>query len=55
MILIEVDPYYFEPTEVDLLLGDPKKAKEKLGWEPSYSFKELVMEMVESDLKTMDK
>ena len=54
-VLIEVDPYYFRPTEVDLLLGDPKKAKEKLGWEPSYSFKELVMEMVESDLKTMDK
>ena len=54
-VLIEVDPYYFRPTEVDLLLGDPKKAKEKLGWEPSYSFKELVMEMVESDLKTIDK
>ncbi len=54
-VLIEVDPYYFRPTEVDLLLGDPKKAKEKLGWEPSYSFKELVKEMVESDLQEMDK
>ena len=54
-ILIEIDPYYFRPTEVDLLLGDPAKAKEKLGWEPTYSFKDLVKEMVESDLKAMDK
>ena len=53
-ILIEVDPYYFRPTEVDLLLGDPSKAKEKLGWHPSYTFEELVKEMVESDLKVMN-
>ena len=54
-VLIEVDPYYFRPTEVDLLLGDPTKAKTKLGWKPIYTFEELVKEMVESDLKTMDK
>ena len=54
-VLIEVDPYYFRPTEVDLLLGDPKKAKEKLGWEPMYSFNDIVKEMVQSDLKEMDK
>jgi len=47
--LIEVDPQYFRPTEVEMLLGDPSRAKEKLGWQPEYAIKELVEDMVESD------
>ncbi|MBV6634094.1 MAG: GDP-mannose 4,6-dehydratase [Alphaproteobacteria bacterium] len=50
-ILVEVDPAYFRPTEVDLLLGDPTKAKEKLGWEHKTSFEDLVAEMVRNDMK----
>ena len=50
-ILIEVDPRYFRPTEVDVLLGDSTKAREELGWEPKYDLEALVKEMVESDLK----
>ncbi len=50
-VLVEVDPMYFRPTEVDLLIGDSTKAKDKLGWEPKIKFEELVREMVESDLK----
>jgi GDPmannose 4,6-dehydratase len=49
--IVEIDPRYFRPTEVDLLLGDASKAKEKLGWIPKYSVEELCKEMVESDLK----
>jgi GDPmannose 4,6-dehydratase len=49
-IIIQVDPRYFRPTEVDSLLGDPRKAKEKLGWEPTTSIEELVREMVAHDL-----
>jgi GDPmannose 4,6-dehydratase len=49
-LLVEVDPRYFRPTEVDLLIGDPAKAKEKLGWEPTTSFDQLVRDMVKSDL-----
>ncbi|OCL27622.1 GDP-mannose 4,6-dehydratase [Orenia metallireducens] len=49
-LLIEVDPYYFRPAEVDVLLGDYSKAKKKLGWSPKYKFKDLVRIMVESDL-----
>lgn len=48
--LIRVDPRYFRPTEVDTLLGDPTKAREKLGWSAEVTFSELVAEMVESDL-----
>jgi len=51
--LVRIDPRYFRPTEVDLLLGDPTKAREKLGWRHRTSFRELVKEMVESDLKTV--
>lgn len=47
--LIKIDPRYFRPTEVDLLLGDPSKAKEKLGWQHTTTFPELVKEMVASD------
>jgi len=49
--LVEVDPRYFRPTEVDLLLGDYSKAKELLGWEPKITFRELVRIMVESDFE----
>ncbi len=48
--LVEVDPRYFRPTEVDLLLGDPTKARKKLGWHHKTSFAELVKEMVVCDL-----
>lgn len=50
-ILIEVDPYYFRPAEVETLCGDCTKAKEKLGWKPKNDFKDLVKEMVKFDLK----
>jgi GDPmannose 4,6-dehydratase len=49
-VLVKIDPQYFRPTEVDLLLGDPTKAKEKLGWVSKTSFDALVKEMVVSDL-----
>lgn len=49
-MIVTVDPKYFRPTEVETLLGDPSKAKEKLGWTPEISFKELVSEMVQQDL-----
>ncbi len=49
--VINIDPKYFRPTEVDLLLGDPSKAKEKLGWEPQITFEEMTKEMIEYDLK----
>jgi GDPmannose 4,6-dehydratase len=54
-VVVEVDPVYFRPTEVDILLGDPTKAKEKLGWVPKYNLEQLVEEMVQSDLKKMKK
>jgi GDPmannose 4,6-dehydratase len=47
--IIEIDPRYFRPTEVDVLLGDPSKAKKKLGWKPKVKFKELVKMMYEAD------
>jgi GDPmannose 4,6-dehydratase len=50
-VLVKIDPRYFRPTEVDLLLGDPTKAKTTLGWTSSTSFDELVREMVEEDVK----
>ena len=50
--VVRVDPRYFRPTEVETLLGDPGKAKEKLGWEPKVPFLELVAEMVREDLET---
>lgn len=49
-VLVEVDPRYFRPTEVELLIGDPSKAREKLGWRHTTSFESLVQEMVEADL-----
>jgi len=49
-LIVAVDPRYFRPTEVETLLGDPTKAKEKLGWEPKITFEEMVHEMMESDV-----
>lgn len=50
-IIIEVDPKYFRPTEVDLLIGDPSKAKRKLGWEHKHSLEQLVTEMMKADVE----
>lgn len=53
--IVEIDEKYFRPAEVDLLVGDASKAKEKLGWEPKYSVEELLREMVKSDLEIFKK
>ena len=53
--VVEVDPRYFRPTEVDLLIGDPTKAHEKLGWHPEYNLQELVEDMMQSDVHLMKK
>ncbi|MEE2525864.1 GDP-mannose 4,6-dehydratase [Hyphobacterium sp. HN65] len=52
--LVAVDPRYYRPTEVELLIGDPRKAEEKLGWEHSTPFPQLVKDMVQSDLKLIE-
>lgn len=54
-VLVEVDPRYFRPTEVDLLIGDPSKAKSKLGWEPKTSLSKLVAMMVQEDIKSAER
>jgi len=54
-IVVEVDPRYFRPTEVETLLGDATKAREQLGWRPEISFKELIADMVSEDLKEAEK
>jgi GDPmannose 4,6-dehydratase len=54
-VVIKVDPKYYRPTEVDLLIGDPTKAMTKLGWKPKYDLAALVKEMVASDLKIFKK
>ncbi|MFI5410643.1 GDP-mannose 4,6-dehydratase [Kaistia sp. UC242_56] len=51
--LIEIDPRYFRPTEVDLLLGDPAKARQQLGWTHTASFQDLIADMVQSDLQAV--
>lgn len=53
--VVRVDPKYFRPTEVDLLLGDPTKAKTKLGWQPKYDLQALVEDMMHADLNLMKK
>lgn len=53
--IVSVDPRYFRPTEVETLLGDPSKAKAKLGWQPKTTFEELVKEMVREDLKAAER
>ena len=50
-LLVRIDPSYFRPSEVDLLLGDPSKARIELGWEPKVTFAELVRLMADSDLE----
>ena len=54
-VIVAVDQRYFRPTEVETLLGDPSKAKQKLGWTPKISFNELVAEMVNEDLKSAER
>ena len=53
--VLSIDPAYFRPTEVDLLIGDPTKAKEKLGWVPEHNLASLVKDMMHSDIKLMQK
>jgi GDPmannose 4,6-dehydratase len=53
--LVKVDPKYFRPTEVELLIGDPTKSKTKLGWIPEYDLSGLVKEMMDSDIKLFQK
>ena len=53
--VLSIDPKYFRPTEVDLLVGDPTKAKEKLGWIPEIQLEELVQDMMDSDLKLFER
>jgi len=53
--ILSVDRRYFRPTEVDLLVGDASKARKVLGWEPKYTLKDLVKEMIWSDIKLMKK
>lgn len=53
--VVKVDPQYFRPTEVELLIGDPTKSKTKLGWEPKYDLELLIEDMMESDVKAMKK
>ena len=54
-VIIEVDPRYFRPTEVDLLLGDSTKARTELGWKPKYDLQALIKEMVSEDLAEAEK
>lgn len=54
-ILVQVDPRHFRPTEVDLLMGNPAKARSKLGWSPKTTFSDLVAEMVAADLKRLER
>lgn len=54
-VVVEIDPRYFRPTEVELLIGDASKAKKDLGWEPKHTLEQLVKEMVESDVKLFER
>merc|ERR1712070_310681 len=53
-VLVKIDPKYFRPTEVDLLIGNPAKAKRVLDWEPKITFEQLVREMVDADVKLVE-
>ncbi|MDW5550885.1 GDP-mannose 4,6-dehydratase [Methanosarcina sp.] len=53
-VLVEIDPRYYRPTEVEILIGDPSKAKEKLGWEPKIKLEELVKIMIKADEKAVE-
>ena len=54
-LVVKIDPRYFRPAEVDTLLGDPSKAKDKLGWTPTTTLEELVAEMVAADVEEAKK
>ena len=54
-VVVKIDPAYFRPTEVDLLIGDPTKSNTKLGWKPEYDLAGLVKDMMEADLELMKK
>ena len=54
-MIVAVDPKYFRPTEVDLLIGDPTKSNTKLGWKPEYNLDGLIKDMMQSDIKLMQK
>jgi GDPmannose 4,6-dehydratase len=54
-VLVDVDPRHYRPTEVELLIGNPAKAKEKLGWVPKTKFEELVKIMVKADFEKISK
>jgi GDPmannose 4,6-dehydratase len=54
-IVVRIDPRYFRPTEVDLLIGDPTKAQTQLGWMPKYNLKGIIEEMVASDVDLFKK
>ena len=54
-VMVSVDPKYYRPAEVQTLLGDPAKAKEKLGWEPRITLEEMIAEMITSDLEAARK
>jgi len=54
-VIVEVSPEFYRPAEVDILIGNPKKAEEKLGWKPKTKFKELVEIMMEADLERVSK
>jgi len=53
-VRVQIDPYYFRPTEVDLLIGDPSKAERELGWKAKTKFEDLVKMMVEADVKRLE-
>jgi len=53
-VLVEIDPRYFRPLEVEFLQGDASKARKRLGWEPKVRFKDLVKIMVEADIKNLE-
>jgi len=54
-VIIEVDPRYYRPTEVELLIGNPAKAKEKLGWAPKTTFRDLAKMMAKADFEQVKK
>jgi GDPmannose 4,6-dehydratase len=53
--VVAIDPSYFRPTEVELLIGDSSKAKTKLGWKPKYTLKSMIAEMMKSDIRYFEK
>lgn len=55
MVVVRVDPDYYRPTEVDLLIGDASKCKAQLNWQPKHSLQDLVNDMMQSDLKLFKK